>query len=285
MKILKLGVHNPATSQDDIAIVENDDDAIVVGADSYTELTFTDEGGSKQAANVELDLGAVDPVVSGGSPIGTPIVPARIEIVDSYETTKNGALRILVKVNLPYYGIDAAAYAEGAAQFNTGRSKHQLTAHVVFTLPKEWVEDIKGTKAGAAGQKLAARQLELAIGLLLQLIGDPKRQSQKGVGLGGAFADSLSMAHVYQDSSEGVTPVGLKTGAALTGTSVYHRSPGYNVTRSTLGGTDSVIERVKPDDEVILVGDYQNMFWRAVNNMRPLDREGTYGQKAFGTFV
>lgn len=286
MKVLTLGVYNPSSQKDEVKTISDGDGHYVIDGGSYTELSFTDDGSSKQAANVELDLGVVDNP-AGGAPLRTPIVPARIEIVDSHETTKNGALRVLVKVNMPYYGIDPAAYSEGSVQYNTGRSRHMLTAHVVFTLPKEWVEDIKGTKAGPAGQKLAARQLELATGVLLQLIGEPGRQSQKGAGLNGIFGDPNQDLHVYRDDHEGIADVDTTiTGSALaSGTDATHKSPGYRLTRATVEGTDSSIERVTPDENVILVGDYQNMFWRAVNNLRPLDREGTYGQKAFGKFI
>lgn len=283
MKILSIGQDKDITGNRCMVWQHPDGDssAYTPKDSSYRALEFKDANG-KLVAPVCYELETVG--IDGTTSITLAPQAARIEIVDSAETTKDGALRVLLKVSIPYFGIDTGLITDGTVGISQGRSKHMLTAHTVVTLPREWVEDVKGAKAGASGRKLAERQLAVAMGLLQQLLGSPTRQSQAVSGL--KAANTADQTKVLPETGVDENPVlsyaddAHTTSLSLKGVIT---TPGYDLRTENIPGTDSKQVIVSANAEVILAGDNQNAFWRAVNKLTPLDRDGTYGQKAFGT--
>lgn len=84
-----------------------------------------------------------------------------IDITAKAEAGGSGTRRVMFKVDLPYQGLYPANQADGATMstFSPARSGRKMSAHVVFTIPKDAVDDITKQRAGAEGYTLAVQQL------------------------------------------------------------------------------------------------------------------------------
>lgn len=94
-----------------------------------------------------------------------------ISVTSQAQTTQTGATRLLLKVDVPY-----AAHPVDSA---TGvlREYGAISAHIVLTLPKRATQDLGGSN-GADETTLARRQVDLVMGLLLDMI--PSQLAKSG---------------------------------------------------------------------------------------------------------
>lgn len=77
------------------------------------------------------------------------------------QKTGNRVTRVMFKTEIPYQGlypINPAGQATVSA-FSPARSGNLMTAHTVYTLPKEVYEDLAQQRAGSAGFTLAVAQV------------------------------------------------------------------------------------------------------------------------------
>lgn len=211
-----------------------------------------------------------------------PSYLARLRVQDSQESTRNGAKRVMLKVSIPYQGLDPESESP---RFAPRRSSHDLTAHIVFTLPKECVEDLKG-KAGALGVKAASAQIALVCDTLLRLVGSPTSQSEApssagmiaNLGFGGGTVENVLILPVNSAIAQ--------SDAGFDESNLTVFDPGANqvvvddsITSLGDGRTDSSVVTVRVPPAVIM-GDTQNIIQRALISERPLDPDGTYGETA-----
>lgn len=164
-------------------------------------IEFSNDGGGDLRALVPIEIPYSAFDASKATPVDTVPNIVKLSMSSSQQTSKNGAKRILVKVNIPYSTFDARTLEQsGTNKWSSSRGQHYLTAHMVLTVPKEAVEDLRGLKVGTAGVHLASSQIQMALGLLASLISTPK--------LGQTYVSPCS-AGSAQDLSDAAVAGGL----------------------------------------------------------------------------
>lgn len=101
---------------------------------------------------------------------GDAIASQKLVVESSTQRSKGGVLRAMVKVSLPYTALVHSGY-DGANQVDQTRSGRSISAHIVFTLPKQVCEDLTGV-GGTNAMKSADAQVKLLQSLLMQLCRD-----------------------------------------------------------------------------------------------------------------
>lgn len=135
-----------------IGIAQNPIPLENIGTDTYGRLV-------KHAFSVPNPAGSGNPV--------TLEVTKPITFRESSETTRKGVVRIMRRVEIPYTALYPSDTVTGDSNLKVSptRSRGALSVHIVLTLPKECVDDIKAQVAGQSGLHLAEMQVAQIIGL------------------------------------------------------------------------------------------------------------------------
>lgn len=175
-------------------------------------LVYGDAKATNPSANGSLKAGTMCSwdLDSKGSGSYKGIVPVKlssdevrntaISVTSQAQTTQTGATRLLLKVDVPYaaHPVDATA--------GVLREYGAISAHIVLTLPKRATQDLGGSN-GAAETTLARRQVDLVMGLLLDMI--PSQLAKSGnwpyamVGVAISDADETLLGHIVTVPTRG----------------------------------------------------------------------------------
>lgn len=195
--------------------------------DGFQLLPFTADGAGQESAIVNIK-----PLGSEG-----PSALNKVTVSSSAETSKNGVRRVLIKVSMPYMALDPNSAGTGNnLLYSPTRSGRTLSAHVVFTLPREAVEDLKGQRVGSNGTLSAANQLVL-INVILTAIarvfgngGHDQLEEYSALPVG---ADSIAFRYVPETNT--LEPSPATTVNALVATVTDVTGPSSAMARALLG--------------------------------------------------
>lgn len=227
-------------------------------ADALKSIDFTKKDNTTYEAAVPIRL----PKGTGS----TIAALSKVTVVASAEKSKAGVMRLLCKVNVPYMALspNVVAGVQTNSQFDPARSGKDITAHVVMTIPKAAVEDLRGQRVGTDGVACAQAQVGLVRALLATLWGS----------LTGVTGKSMAPFTVNTSTAE-LVPNTYSPGDDRTGNNVTYEPAVVNDIEGYAGIDGLDATHCGAD-----LSDPDSFLTRALIGLAPVNENATLGYKA-----